>query len=175
MKKFEEYMIMEELRKLGKASDYRRDAGIPDKRDDIVKDIHTQDIKTTKDELESYRIGIVNGITIFKSIHAQEIRTGEGLPRDYGLTDEFVLNLFKKLFLKPAYNPKNKTMIAFRNPKGKYDLMVVSPLEYKYIKIVTIIQGNKSRAYDYFTQSHINDQKAILEGISDIDDFLIIE
>jgi hypothetical protein len=175
MKTFEEYMILEEILKIGNAEDYRK-SGV-DKRDDLTKDIHDKDINDTKDSLESYRVGVVNGITIFKSIHAHEIRDGEGLPRDYGLTDEDVLKIFEKLFLKPAYNPKNKTMVAYKNHKGKFDLMVISPLEYKYIKIITIIQGNKNRSYDYFTQSHLKDQKAIIESsdLNGVQDFLIIE
>lgn len=174
MSTFSEYVLLEALRRLGEADSYRKGYEV-DKRDDIVRDIHDTEIKDTKDSLESIKIGVVNGIIIFKSVHAQEIRTGEGHTRDYGLTDEKIEEIFKKLFLKPTYNPKKKTMVVYKNDKKKFDLLVISPLESRYIKIITIIQGNKNNSYDYFTPSHKDEQKVIVENCMDVESILILD
>jgi hypothetical protein len=175
MKSFEEVALFEDLRKLGRADDYRKSAGIgQDKRDDLIKDIHDKDIKATKDSLADHTVGIVNGITVYKSVHSGEIRDGDGSPRDYGVDNEFLLTVFRKLFLRPTYNPKKKTMVAYRNAKKKFDLMVISPLENKSVTIITMIQGNESSAQNYFGPSHVQDQKAMVESIGVIEDFYII-
>ena len=175
MKSFEEVALLEDLRKLGKADDYRAAYGIgTDKRDDLIKGVHDKDIKDTKDSFASHIVGIVNGITVYKSVHSGEIRDGDGSPRDYGVDNDFLLNIFRKLFLRPTYNPKKKTMVAYKNAKKKFDLMVISPLENKSLTIITMIQGNESSAQNYFGPSHMQDQKAMIESISDIEDFYII-
>ena len=175
MKSFLEYQLLEDIRKIGTADDYRKTHGtIPDKRDDLINGVHVKDIKDTKDSFASHIVGIVNDITVYKSIHSGEIRDGDGSPRDYGVDNNFLLNIIRKLFLRPTYNPKKKTMVAYKNAKKKFDLMVISPLENKSLTIITIIQGNESSAQNYFGPSHMQDQKAMIESIGDIEDFYII-
>jgi hypothetical protein len=65
-------------------------------------------------------------------------------------------------------------MVAYRNAKKKFDLMVIAPLENKSITIITMIQGNESSAQNYFGPSHVQDQKAMVESIGVIEDFYII-
>jgi len=175
MKTFLEVLILEEIKKI---ANYKE---LIDQRDDLLKDIHMKDIEHTKASFADRRIGVVNGITIYKSVHSTEVRDdgdGAGLVRDYGLDNEFILNIFKKLFLKPTYNPKKKTMVAYRNKRNKYDLLVITPIEGNTIKIITIIQGHKNTAREYFTPSHYNDQKAMIESVKDIEgveDFIILD
>ena len=127
------------------------------------------------DSKKPYIVGNINGILIKKTRHAHENRDYEFHPRDYGLTNDDILTIFNKALKKPSFKKNIKTMIVYRNKKGKYDVIVA---EWKghFIDIITIMQKNKRSPYEYFTPKHGDEARTIVEHYNiNIDDIIIIE
>ena len=134
----------------------------PDKRQDITKDIHNKEIDTAKKDMDPYVVGNANGVLVKKSMHAHEVRDGQSKPRDYGMDNDYILDLAKKVMAKPLFKKNEKTLVIYRNKKGKYDKMVVE-LEGRVFKIITIIQGNKRQPYDYMRGIHSKSKHVLVE------------
>jgi len=123
-----------------------------------------------KDEIEDADgvfVANLNGTLIVKSHHMKEIRDGEKQARDADWDNPYMIKVFKKLFLKPAFRP-GKSMVAFRNKKGKYDLLAINyDARFKTLKVITYIKKGRRGGYDAFSTNREYDKnpKIVIEAL----------
>lgn len=128
------------------------------------------DIEVGKSDEEDLFIANMNGTLIVKSRHMKEIRDGQKNARDADWDNDYMKKVFKKLFLKPAFRP-GKSMVAFRNKKGKYDLIAINyDARFKTLKVITYIKKGRRGGYDAFSTNREYDKnpKIVIEALSEM-------
>lgn len=156
MENFRTFYLLEALRIVQKASD----------RQKSTDKIHNKEIKDTEISFSTDIIGKVNGKTVKKTKHMSQVRDGETLPRDHGISNDEILEVIEKVLKKPTFKKNTKTMVTYKNKKGKYNLLVLT-LEGNLISLITVIKGNYKSPYDYFTPKHKDALKIIIEKFQD--------
>jgi len=141
-----------------------------DNRQKHIDDIHQK-------EIDDHLVGIIGDINVIKTHHTKEVRTGDSRSRDDGVANDLLLNVFRKLFLKPTFKPREKYAVVYKNTKKKWDVMVVE-LRNKVLSIITIIKKNARTPYDA-KQSTRSSQKNIIveskDGDIQVTDIFIIQ
>lgn len=128
---------------------------------------HADDIDK---EAEDLFVANMNGTLIVKSRHMKEIRDGQKNARDADWDNDYMIKVFKKLFLKPAFRP-GKSMVAFRNKKGKYDLIAINyDARFKTLKVITYIKKGRRGGYEAFSTNRDYDKnpKIVIEALSEM-------
>ena len=126
---------------------------------------HADDIDK---EAEDLFVANMNGTLIVKSRHMKEIRDGQKNARDADWDNDYMIKVFKKLFLKPTFRP-GKSMVAFRNKKGKYDLLAINyDARFKTLKVITYIKKNRRGGFEAFSTNRDYDKnpKIVIEALS---------
>ena len=127
-----------------------------------LDDIHKKEVHSKDERL----IGDIDGINVYKSIHAMQSRDEELVPRDYHLKDSVILKAIKKA-IKKGFSPKSgKTMVTFKNKDKKYDLLELDWRQ-NTITIITIIQSGKRNPKEYFTSRHSDETQITTENINE--------
>lgn len=153
---FEQIVLREALKIIKKAG------ALPDKRQQITKDVHNTEIK----DAEVYHqnsIGNINDFPIVKSKHVGITRDGETESRDSGVKDATIIKAIKKAIKKGFSKKSGKTLITFKNKKKLYDMIIVA-WENNAIVIITIIQGNRKNPKEYFTPARSKHTKITTES-----------
>jgi hypothetical protein len=138
---------------------------------------HAKEIAQAKADREKLTVGVVKGITVEKSFHATEVRdsgTNAGQSRDSGIDNKELLKVFEKAIKNPNFKQGQRTMISYKNKKGKYDLMSVG-YDRNVITIITFVQKGSKSPYDAFSRSSAHDKagKVVIESI--IDEMIALE
>lgn len=128
----------------------------------LKKDISDMIPKTTP--TNPLFVGNANGFKVYKSNHSTEKRDSK--ERDHGIKNELIIRVLEKA-LKKGLKENSRTMLVYKNTKGRYDLMVVSKNN-NSITIITFIQERKKQPEEYFTPKHKKDNKMILESTETI-------
>jgi len=150
---FYSFFLLEKLRIVKKSSQKSKE----------TNKHHQSDMDSAKKDFESSVIGKVKGKTVKKSRHMSQVRDGDTLPRDHGVSNEDILEIVEKALNHPNYKHREKLMVVYKNKKGRYDLLVMS-VQRNLITLITIIRENKRMPVDYFTPKHKDRVKLVVES-----------